>query len=242
MKLQKDQMRCRACGRRVTYRLSVCPHCGHNPLRFHTRWRATVLSVAVGVISGLALFPFLPHPSASSVNTLTETPRAVALARPTFTPTATATPLPTPPPATPTQTLLPTATSTVVKAPQSTPTPTTAPPTATPRPTVAPPRLLAPNDQAEYGDEGAEIILQWEGVLEEGQQYEVKVRYIDKNNDTQLRGHRTRETRWKVPAQPLYREMSLSLRAIQWDVVILDASGNPVSAPSSPRIFYWGGR
>jgi hypothetical protein len=239
----QGRVRCRAFGQRVTHGLSVCPYCGHQPVRFHTRWRATLLSVLAGLVLGFLLFPFAPHPQALGLSIrATETPRAVAAARPTFTPTPTATPLPT---ATATNTATPappspTATNTTVRVVQSTPTATSVPPTATPRPTVAPPRLLNPPDRQDVSGDDTEILLRWEGSLQEEQQFEVKLYYVDRNNDTKLAGHRTRDPRWRitVPKQ-VFIDISLSLRAIKWDVTIIDANGNAVSAPSESRIFYW---
>ncbi len=236
--LQKP-VRCRACGQRVTHGLSVCPHCGHNPIQFHTRWRATSLSVLIGVIVGLALFPFAPHPSAlSSALTVTDTPHPLAIARPTFTPTVTATPLPTATTTnTPTASPSPTATPTVAKVALSAPTATSTA-SATPRPTVEPPRLVSPKDQIEFGGEDAEVILTWEGTLQEGQQFAVTARYIGKADETKTVGSWLRETRWRVP-NSVFKDISITLRALKWDVTIIDAGGNALSAPSESRIFYW---
>ena len=55
MNVAKPRVRCRACGQRVSRGLSVCPFCGHDPVRFHTRWSATALSVLCGLLLGIVL-------------------------------------------------------------------------------------------------------------------------------------------------------------------------------------------
>ncbi|MEP7200603.1 MAG: zinc ribbon domain-containing protein [Chloroflexota bacterium] len=246
MMAKRSRIRCRACGHLVTAGLNLCPYCGHQPARLRTRWRVTVLSVLLGVGLGLLAFPFAPHPQPETIASVTtqtptaQTPRPVAVARPTFTPTATPTPLPTAT-ATATATSAPTATATntAVKVAQTAPTATSTV-TATPKPTVEPPKLVEPKDQKEFGGDDAEIIFQWEGILLEGQQFAVNVRYIGRNDETKTVGTWTREARWKVskPRQA-FTDISLTLRALRWDVTVIDASGNAVSPPSESRIFYW---
>lgn len=220
--------------------LQLCPFCGHNPTRFHTRWKATLVSAVLGLIVGLVVVLVTPPPPplvALSVSP-THAPLVPSSPRPTFTPTATHTPLPTATASqTPTSPPTATATHTPVTIVQNLPTATSTA-SATPRPTVAPPRLLSPKDQHEFGGEDVEIILQWEGTLQEGQQYAVTVRYIGKGDETKTVGSWLRETRWRVP-NPVYRDISLMLRALKWDVMIIDASGNAVSPPSESRIFIW---
>lgn len=239
MNIAKAWVRCRACGERVSRGLSVCPNCGRDPLRFHTRWRAAVLSVSCGLVLGLVLAPLAPRRPEAAAPPVTTQPALAA--RPTFTPSAT----PTRPAA---------ATATATPAPARTFTPTSPPakasatpvgtpagrttPTATPRPLVEAPRLLSPKDQTEFGGEDTEIWLQWESSLQEGQQYAVTVRYIGKADDTKTVGSWLRETRWRMPAA-IFRDISLTLRALKWDVSIVDANGNALSAPSEARIFYW---
>ena len=210
MNVAKPRVRCRTCGQRVSRGLSVCPVCGHDPVRFHTRWRTTALSVLCGLVLGILLAPLAPRPLGGLSVLPTETAKPIVAARPTFTPTP-----------------LPTATAT------GTPSAPTARTTALPAP-----RLVSPKDQTEFSGEDSEIFLQWEGNLQEGQQYAVTVRYIGRADETRTAGSRLRETRWRVPAT-LYRDISLSLRALKWDVSVVDASGNALSGPSESRIFYW---
>src|SRR5947209_8372387 len=161
---------CRACGKAVTLGLSVCPNCGQNPARFHTRWKATLLSVVGGLALGLVAFPLAPQLGTPPVPTAAP---VVALAvRPTFTPTPTPTAPPTP---TATETATPTTTPTATATPAATSRPfvptATATITPTPKPTVEPPVSLSPKDGADFGGEDTEIFLQWQGTLQEGQQY-----------------------------------------------------------------------
>lgn len=232
-------MRCRTCGQRILRDLAICPHCGHQPLFFHTRWSFTLVSILLGLGLGFSLVPFAPGPPATALpSAQTTTPLPQPSRRPTFTPTPTATPRPT---ATPTETPTPqpTVTATPTSATIVSNTPTTIPTlTATPRPTVAPPRLINPKDQAEFGGEDTLLFLEWEGVLQEGQQFAVTVRYIGKGNDTKTVGSWLRETRWRMPI-PVYRDISLTLRALKWDVTVIDSNGDPLSAPSESRIFIW---
>ena len=112
----RRRVRCRACGKSVTLGLSVCPNCGQNPARFHTRWKSTILSVIFGTALGLVVFPLVPHlETPHAVQTPPALPVLVAVARPTFTGTPTATAPPTP-----------TATQTSTSTPTPTPTPTVA--------------------------------------------------------------------------------------------------------------------
>lgn len=231
-------MRCRACGQRILRGLQICPHCGRQPTRFYTRWRFVVLSVLLGLGLGSSVAPFTPQrPSTPLLTTPTRAPQPQPSRRPTFTPSPTPTPRPTVTP-TETPTPRPTATTTPTSALASNAPTTTPTATATPRPTVAPPRLRNPKDQAEFGGEDVEIILEWEGVLQEGQQFAVTARYIGKGNETKTVGSWLRETRWRVPSQ-VYRDISLTLRAMKWDVTIIDSNGDPVSASSESRIFIW---
>jgi hypothetical protein len=239
---RRERIRCRSCGQSVTYGLSVCPRCGHNPARLRTRWSTTILAVLVGVTAGIVLFPIVPHP-ALTMAAVTPGPPAtiVVIVRPTFTPTTTPT---VPPSATPTSTATatPQASATATSPPlrASAGAPTSIPsPSPTPKPTVEPPRLVSPPDQAEYGGEDTQIILQWQGTLQEGQQFAVTVRYVDRNEETKTTGSWLRTNRWQVPNKDVFRNISLSLHALKWDVTIIDGSGNPISAPSESRIFSW---
>lgn len=239
MNVAKPRVRCRACGRRVSRGLSVCPYCGRDPLRFHTRWSATVLSVLCGLLLGLVLAPLAPRPPGALSVLPTDTAQPIVVARPTFTPsatptrsqagTATGTPA-----ATSTQTINAAAARTTA----APPTRTAPPPAATSKTLGEAPRLVSPKDQTEFGGEDTEIFLQWEGSLQEGQQYAVTVRYIGRADETKTIGSWLRETRWLVPAT-VFRDISLSLRALKWDVSIVDASGNALSRPGESRIFYW---
>ncbi|HET6317434.1 MAG TPA: hypothetical protein VFG86_13315 [Chloroflexota bacterium] len=213
MNVAKPRVRCRACGQRVSRGLSVCPFCGHDPVRFHTRWSTTALSVLCGLLLGIVLAPLAPRPLGGPSVLATGTAKPIVVVRPTFTPTR-----------------LPTATTTG--------TPIAPPARTTIRPLVEAPRLVSPKDQAEFGGEGSEIFLQWEGILHEGQQYAVTVHYVGRADETKAAGSWLHETRWRVPAS-LYGDLSLSLRALKWDVSIVDASGNALSGPSESRIFYW---
>lgn len=240
MNASRKRARCRACGQRVAYGLNICPHCGRNPQYFHTRWRATLLSLLAGVAVGLALLPVAPHPDAIELAFgPSDTPMPAFRVPPTFTPTATLAPTATP---TASPSATPTAPATAI---QTRPANATNPPTATstatppPRPTVAPPRLVSPKDQDVFASADDQPTLQWEGTLQDRQQFEVRVRYIDQNSNPQLTSNRLRETRWPIPSQLFYRQISPSLRAIQWDVVILDGDGNAVSPTSEVRLFYW---
>jgi hypothetical protein len=231
------RVRCRACGKSVTFGLSVCPNCGRNPARFHTRWKSTVLSVIFGTALGLVAFPLVPHLETPHP---VETPPAVvvAAARPTFTTTPTATAPPTPTAtqtSTSTPTPTPTSTAAVVRLVVPTATGTVTP---TPKPTAEPPVAISPKDQAEFGGEDTEIFIQWEGTLQEGQQYAVNVRYVGHGDETKVVGTWQRQTRWRLP-NSIFRDMSITLRALKWDVMVIDMGGVPVSAPSEARIFSW---
>ena len=209
-------------------------------MRFHTRWKTTVLSMLAGLALGLGAFPLVPHIGVPvAVPASTVAPVVVALARPTFTATASATPQPTP-----------TATETSTTTPSPTPTPTavatvrafastaTATVSPTPRPTTEPPVALSPKDAAEFGGEDTEIFLQWQGTLLEGQQYAVNVRYVGHGDETKVVGTWQRQTRWRLP-NSIFKDMSITLRALKWDVTVIDAAGAPLSAPSESRIFTW---
>ncbi len=190
---------------------------------------------------GILLVPLVPHPTTvPSSESVSDTPRIVA-ARPTFTPSATPT-IVVVTSATSTATSFPTASVFNIPAKTTTgagvSTPTSAPPTATAKPPIEPARLVSPKDQTEFGGEDAEIILQWEGTLLEGQQFAATVRYIGKSDETKTVGSWLRESRWRVP-NTILRDISLTLRALKWDVSIVDANGNAISAPSESRIFYW---
>jgi hypothetical protein len=240
MGASRRRVQCRACGRFVLSGLSVCSYCGRNPARLHSRWRPTLLSVLLGVGLGAGLLTFAPGlaaPLASLVPTPTFAVPVAAPVRPTFTPTTTSTPRPT---ATPTYTPTPaptgTATPTLPPAPTAAQTST---PTLTPRPTVAPPRLVSPNDGVDYGGgPDAEIVLVWEGRLQEGQQFAVNVRFVNRSDGTETRGTWTRDSRWRVdPA--IFKDINLNLRALKWDVTVIDTSGNALGPPSDARIFTW---
>jgi hypothetical protein len=233
----RRHVRCRACGKSVTLGLSVCPNCGQHPGRFHTRWKATALSVIVGIALGLAFFYSVPRPQVPRAAAV-RTPAIVVIARPTFTPTPSATAPPTPTPtqtstATPTPTVTPT--TAVVRVSVATATGTVTP---TPKPTAEPPVAVSPKDQAEFGGEDTEIYLQWEGTLQEGQQYAVSVRYVGHGDETKVVGTWQRQTRWRLP-NSIFKDISITLRALKWDVMVIDASGVPVSAPSESRILTW---
>ncbi|MBI5878679.1 MAG: hypothetical protein HZB53_13600 [Chloroflexi bacterium] len=240
MVASRKRVQCRACGRRVLGGLTVCPHCGHHPGYLHSRGRPTIASVLLGVAAGIVLFVLVPGVAATMtgfVPTLEPTPVVVVWARPTFTPSPTATPRPT---ATSTTTPTPEPTSTTT--PTLPPAPTTAQtstPTPTPRPTVPPPRLVLPPDGVDYGGgPDAEIVLVWEGRLQEGQQFAVILRFVNRSDGTETRGTYTRDSRWKVdPA--IFKDINLNLRALKWDVTVIDMAGNALGPPSESRIFTW---
>jgi hypothetical protein len=198
-----------------------------------------LLSVIFGVALGLAVFPFLPRletPSVALAPLLT--PAIVAVARPTFTPTVTPTAPPTPTPTqtpTPTLTPSPTPTTPVIRTTVPTATGTATP---TPKPEAEPPVAVSPKDQAEFGGEDTEIYIQWEGSLQEGQQYAVTVRYVGHGDETKVVGTRQKQTRWRLPNN-IFKDISITLRALKWDVTVIDMSGVPLSAPSESRIFTW---
>lgn len=234
----RRHIRCRGCGRSVTYGLSVCPRCGRNPLRLHSRIRTTAWAVVLGVAAGIVLFPFAP--AIGPAQAASPTPLVVAaLLRPTFTatpsPTAPATPTPT---LTPTSTSTPTPTSTTAARAATSAPVSTATATPTPRPTIEPPRPVSPPDQKDIGGEDAEIVLTWEGALQEGQQFAVSVQYIDRLSETKTYGSLQRVNRWRVP-NIIFKDIHPSLRALKWSVTVIDAAGNPLSASSEPRIFIW---
>jgi hypothetical protein len=241
MNIAKARVRCRACGARVSRGLSVCPNCGRDPVRFHSRWRTTALSVLCGLLLGLVLAPLAARVPVAGSAVPAASAQPLLAARPTFTPSATPT-RPATATATGTTTAVPTLASTATAGKAvAVPTPAAANlnrPTATARPVVEPPRPVSPKDQTEFGGEDTEIFLQWEGNLLEGQQYAVTVRYIGKADETKTVGSWLRETRWRMPAS-IFRDISLTLRALKWDVSIVDANGNALSAPSESRIFYW---
>ena len=97
---------------------------------------------------------------------------------------------------------------------------------------------LSPKEGAEFGGEDTEIFIQWEGSLQEGQQYAVTVRYVGHGDETKVIGTWQRQTRWRLP-NSIFRDMSITLRALKWDVMVIDAGGVGVSAPSEARIFTW---
>jgi hypothetical protein len=105
---------------------------------------------------------------------------------------------------------------------------------------LSPLRITAPKDGTEYGaGDDAEIILQWDGIiLEEGQQYAVTVRFINRAEATETRGYWVRTNFWRADPR-IFREIHLTLRALKWDVAVVDGTGNVLSAPSESRIFYW---
>ena len=145
MGASRRRVQCRACGRLVLSGLSVCPYCGRNPARLHSRWRPTLLSVLLGVGFGFGLLTFAPGvaaPLAALVPTPTVRAALAVPARPTFTPTTTSTPRPTTTPTyTATEKPSATATDTLVPSETSLPTDTatnTAVPTETPVPTDTP--------------------------------------------------------------------------------------------------------
>ena len=234
----RRRVHCRACGKSVTLGLSVCPNCGQNPARFHTRWQATLLSVAAGLVLGLVAFPVAPHLDTPA--TPTAVPVVALAVRPTFTATPSAT---APPTRTPTETstpsTTPTATPTIAVATSRPFVPTaTATVAPTPKPTVEPPASLSPKDGADFGGEDTEIYIQWQGTLQEGQQYAVTVRYVGHGDETKVVGTWQRVTRWRLP-NSIFKDISITLRALKWDVTVIDASGAPLSAPSESRIFTW---
>ncbi len=247
-RLRPATVHCRACEARVPGDLRVCPYCG---ARLEPSWRQPLLTLVVAaiVIVGvyflhsyvpwadlLALPGRLRLPSISFLSTPTLVPSATATRTRTRTPTPshTATVTPQPPTEIPTQ---PAATATSKPSP-----------TRTAQPPLARPRLLAPENQEEFRSGGSQIKLSWEpvGVLAENDWYALSLRFLA-DGVVQYSGTWTKDTFWVVPG-PLYTKAGQRERAFQWDVTVMQQTGNKpdggragvaLSATSETRTFFW---
>ncbi len=256
-RLKREVTRCPYCKEKIRAGLSLCPYCGYELGRRRVSWWLILgVSGTVLAIAALALF-FLPLRLSSFspptlVSIASPTPTEISLPptatlEPTPTPTETPTPVPPTPTAmaTPTETALPTATPTLVP-PTSTPTPT---PTETPAFKYEAPRLIAPVDQAEFQGINTEIRLEWEalGTLGEDEWYGLSVRFVGPEGQIVYKGDRVREkTTWRV-RQEYHGMASLTERAFEWDITVVQeiinpdgsVGGMPISPTSETWVFYW---
>jgi hypothetical protein len=187
--------------------------------------RALPKRVQVPSVAFLATRTFTPMPTPTATRTATRTPRPT----PSFTPTTlppTETPLPTNPP---------TATSPPL-------------PSSTPTPPFAAPRLLAPEDRAEFSGGGAQLELRWEpaGGLNDDEWYALSVRYLT-DGVVQYSGTWTKETSWILP-EALYMMAGHDERAFEWDVAVVQQTGTKpdggregvaLGPISETRTFFW---
>jgi len=247
-RLLRRTLRCRACQARVPSDLSICPYCGAALKR---SWRTPFLTLAMlATLLTVAylLINYVPWAELRALLGGVRLPSTVFLATPTFTPTST-------PTRTPTLTLTPTPTLTQTPVPP-TQTPTSPPPTAThtPAPTSTPtppfstPRLLGPENEAEFYGGGSQIKLSWEpaGMLAEDEWYALSLRFLA-GGVTHYGGTWTKETSWIVPCE-LHSRAGQFERAFQWDVTVMKQTGTkpgggregaPLSPPGETRTFFW---
>jgi predicted nucleic acid-binding Zn ribbon protein len=185
-------------------------------------------------LPGLSFLVSSPTPTSTPTATPTVT------RRPTYTPTATRT-------TTPTATA--TATPTEIGSPiPETPTPTlTLPPPATPTLVFAAPRLLRPKDGKVFVGETEKIVLRWDpvGVLAEDEWYSVSLRYLQ-GGQLQYGGNRVKENEWQVPAEFFFAKADPPERAYQWDVTVIRVESGPkgetgtdIGLRSESWTFYW---
>ncbi|MGC8786864.1 MAG: zinc ribbon domain-containing protein [Anaerolineae bacterium] len=249
-KLFGRSVRCRSCQARVPSGLSICPYCAA-PLRRSWRGvlRGLTLLVAVPVLVYL-LMHYEPWAElrALSHHVQIQIPAIAFLATPTFTaspsPTYTLTATGTPTPSRTSTPLPPTDTPTIPP-----PTATRKPaPTRTPKPPFDAPRLIGPENQAEFHGGDAQIQLTWTpvGALAEDQWYALSLRFTA-DGIVHYSGTWTKETNWLVPRE-LYTKAGQSERAFQWDVTVMRQTGIKadgglegvaLSPPSETRIFFW---
>ena len=238
---------CRVCQARVPSELKICPYCGAT-LRPGWRVPLALIMFVLLLVAGYLLINYLPWAEVRAVAGRVRLPPMALLATPTF--TATASP-------TCTATSSPTPTATFTRTPiPPTATPTALPPTATrrpsptftPTPRFAAPRLLLPEDQAEFYGSGSQIKLSWEpvGVLAEDEWYALSVRF-QAGGTVQYSGTWTKETSWVVPSD-VYNRAGQSERAFQWDVTVMKQTGTkpdggrqgvPLGPTSETRTFFW---
>jgi RNA polymerase subunit RPABC4/transcription elongation factor Spt4 len=244
-------VRCRACQARVPSGLNICPRCGA-PLQ--RSWRLFLQAlVVIAVLAGLAYLGinYVPWDRLRSLPGQVQVPSVAFLATRTFTPvptataTRTATRTLTPVPSFTPTSVLPTETPTQLPTPPATSAPA---PTSTPTPPFAAPRVLVPDDRAEFRGGGARIELRWEptGVLGEDEWYALSLRYLT-DGVVQYSGTWTKETSWTVPGT-LYMSAGQVERAFQWDVTIVQQTGTKpdggregvaLGPSSETRTFLW---
>jgi RNA polymerase subunit RPABC4/transcription elongation factor Spt4 len=244
-------LHCRACQARVPSGLNICPQCGA-PLR--RSWRPFVLAVLMIALSAALLYLGLNY---VPWDTLRAWPKRLEVPSVAFLATRTFTPMPTP---TATRTATPTATPTPSFTPTSVPPTETPPPTARPTATALPapsstatppfvaPRLVTPEDQAEFKGGGTRVELRWEpaGVLNDDEWYALSLRYLT-DGVVQYSGTWTKETSWIVP-ETLYMMAGQAERAFQWDVTVVQQTGTKpdggregvaLGPTSEIRTFFW---
>jgi hypothetical protein len=170
-------------------------------------------------------------------------PAATPTAAPTHTPLPTATPLPSAtasPSATPTpsSTFTNTPTSTVTRTPtvtQTSPPTRTSTPTATPTPALRYPMVTLREPQDGRSIEGISVTFEWEPTTfqRNGDHYEVFLRRAQTASW---------EKKYNAGGQlklPLDAEQALSFGNYVWNVFVVDAQGNVVSADGGSRNLTW---
>jgi hypothetical protein len=257
-RLRRESTRCPRCKGEIRVGLAVCPHCGEELARRRIPWRliGPVLGVVLAAILTYVLLSIVPIPISLPLIAAPPSPTPTEVILP---PTATPTDTPRPPTAvpTPTSTFTPvitvtaTITTTATTTPLGSPLPTETPtvtPTEIPRFRYAAPRLLGPEDGAEFTGGGTVIELRWEAVetLGEDEWYQIRLSYVNKKNeqfDEVVRWAKDRDIPLRLDPS-YYDDLSPNEREIGWEVTIVwdpegDQIGQPISPPSETWTFFW---